>query len=269
MGSRFGRSVQLAPGMRMNFSGSREVDALGEIHLASPSPHGRPTLHAVPFSLPEPLPPTLVQKGFWDKVLKSRWQLKELQNKLALERFEAEAKEWLEQAAEHRAVEEIRRRFLERDLVESHSAMEKYLEASLQQVQWPRETHVSFDVSADGSSVMLDVEVPEIEEMPAGAARQGLYVAHVHGVGFRIIAESFAALPTLRQVTLSAYSQVRDEYLYAVRVGRGEWEQINFAELGALDVVEALARFDMRRNMTKTGSFSPVTPFGQGEGACA
>ena len=57
---------------------------------------------------------------------------------------------------------------------------------------------------------------------------QKLYMAHVHGVGFRIIGETFAALPTVETVALSAYSQrpdratsaIRDEYLYSVRVSR-------------------------------------------------
>lgn len=91
---------------------------------------------------------------------------------------------------------------------------------------------------------------------------------HVHGIGFRIIGEAFAVLPKAKQVVLSAFSQrpnkatgaVGDEYLYSVRVKRGDWSMINFANLAELDVIAALERFELRRDMTKTGVFRPVEP---------
>jgi len=110
---------------------NRDVEALGEIHLASPSPHGVPTYQPVPFSPPEPMPPTPVQKGFWDKLFTRRWQAKALQNKLAREKYEAETKEWHEQADAHRAAEAVRKTFIERDILVSEPAMEKHLEAAL------------------------------------------------------------------------------------------------------------------------------------------
>ena len=158
----------------------------------------------------------------------------------------------------------------------------KHLEAALHDVQWPRETNVSFDISSDGTSVILDVDLPEIGDMPTRAAsmsalgyhvairemgrfeKQDLYMAHVRGVGFRVIAEVFAALPSVEHVALSAYSQrvdrrtgqLGDDYVYAVQVRRHEWARINFAALESLDVVEALAKFDLWRK--KTGPFTAV-----------
>ena len=233
------------------------------------------------------MPPTPLQKEFWDKVFTRRWEAKALQNKLALEKYEAETQEWHAQADAHRAAEDVRKAFIERDILVSEPAMEKHLEAALQGVQWPRETHVTFDVSPDGTSVILDVDLPEIEDMPTRTAsvsvlgnrlsiqeigpvpRRKLYMAHVHGVGFRVVAEVFAALPTVQHVALSAYSQrvdkatgqVGDDYLYAVQVRRDEWAEINFGALVSLDVVEALARFDLWRKVTMTGVFTAVEPF--------
>ena len=265
---------------------NRDVEALGEIHLASPSPHEVATHQPVPFSPAEPMPPTPLQKGFWDKVFTQRWKAKALQNRLAHEKFEAEAKEWIAQAEAHRAAEDVRKTFIEHDILVSEPAMEKHLEAALHAVQWPRETHVTFDVSPDGTSVILDVDLPEIEDMPTRTAsvsvlgyrlsikemgpvqRRKLYMAHVHGVGFRVVAEVFAALPTVQHVALSAYSQrvdaatgqVGDDYLYAVQVRRDDWAEINFGALENVDVVEALARFDLWRKVTKTGVFTAVEP---------
>jgi len=132
----------------------------------------------------------------------------------------------------------------------------------------------------------MDVDLPEIEDMPTKLAslpargwkvsmkqltdtkKRQLYMNHVHGVGFRLIGEAFATLPTVESVTLSAYSQrpdkatgkIVDEYLYSVCVERGAWSAINFHNLAAVDMVESLAQFNLRRKMTKTGIFKPIEP---------
>ncbi|MDV2116875.1 hypothetical protein [Alcaligenes faecalis] len=95
------------------------------------------------------------------------------------------------------------------------------------------------------------------------------YMAHVHGVGFRIIGETFAALPVAQRITLSGFSQrhdpatgqLRDDYLYSVNVDRAQWSELNFQALEMIDVVEALAQFDLRRNMSRTGVFKAIEPF--------
>jgi hypothetical protein len=46
-----------------------------------------------------------------------------------------------------------------------------------------------------------------------------------------------------------------------VRVPRVAWGEIDFSNLSAIDVVEALARFDLRRDVTKTAVFNPIEPF--------
>jgi hypothetical protein len=45
-----------------------------------------------------------------------------------------------------------------------------------------------------------------------------------------------------------------------VRVTREQWAKINFDNLEELDVIAALERFELRRDMSKTGAFSPVEP---------
>jgi len=145
------------------------------------------------------------------------------------------------------------------------------------------------ELLGDGQCVLLDVDLPEIEDMPISTASvpsrglklsvkemsatavQKLYMAHVHAVAFRIIGETFAALPKATTVVLSGYSQrldkatgrIADEYLFSVRVGRGVWSDIDFGRLADIDVVEALARFDLRRQMSKTGIFKVIEPFSQ------
>src|SRR3546814_12203783 len=91
-------------------------------------------------------------------------------------------------------------------------------------------------------------------------------MAHVHGIGFRIVGESFAALPSAQRVTLSGFSQrndpatgqVRDDYLYSVSVERHDWERIDFSALEMIDIVESLAQFELRLQMTKTGILTTI-----------
>lgn len=165
--------------------------------------------------------------------------------------------------------------------------METFFGEVLQDIAWPRETLVSFEFCDDGSRLAFDVDLPEVEDMPnktatvpargyklsvkemSATAVQKLYAQHVHAIGFRLIGEAFGMLPKVQEVALSGYSQRKskmtghegDEYLYSVVVPRSGWEQLNFSHLDAIDVIDAFTRFELRRNMTKTGVFKPVEAF--------
>lgn len=150
---------------------------------------------------------------------------------------------------------------------------------------WPRDTNVSFDI--EDSTILLDVDLPEIEDMPsvqavvnkkemrlvfkdrAQSQRRQEYLTHIHAVAFRLLGEVFATLPTITAVSLSAYSQrpdprtgqIRDDYLLSVRVTREQWEQINFANLPAIDVVTSFDLFTVRRKISKSGELATIEPF--------
>jgi hypothetical protein len=166
-------------------------------------------------------------------------------------------------------------------------AMDQLLQATLENLEWPRETSVSFDVSGDGSVLFLDVDLPEIEDLPAEEAtpaervlklnvrkksetqRRKEYMLHVHAVVFRLLGECFRALPTIRIAVLSAYTQQHipttgrreDVYLISVRASRSAWSTIDFAQLERIDLLQALERFELRRSITRTGIFRPIEPF--------
>lgn len=165
--------------------------------------------------------------------------------------------------------------------------MQRLLERRLGEIVWPKETLVAFDIEADGTALKLDVDLPEVEHMPAKRpmvnarnwalsmkeageqATRRLYQQHIHALGFRIIGEAFAALPTVQTIVFSGYSQrvdrasghISEDYLYSVRIAREQWSTLNFDGLNQIDASDALARFEMRRNMTATGIFRPATPF--------
>jgi len=85
----------------------------------------------------------------------------------------------------------------------------------------------------------------------------------------RLIGECFACAPSVEWVTASAFTQVpnaatggiEDKYLYSVKVSREAWGRIHFDNLKAVDPVEVLAAFDLRRDMSKTGIFRAIEPW--------
>jgi len=181
------------------------------------------------------------------------------------EAYRQSLKEWEAEKRAFESREAARKKLIEHDIYADQAAMAEFLEGNLQDIVWPKETDVSFDILDNGKRVFMDVDLPEIEDMPRKTASvpmkayklslkemsasqvQKLYMQHVHGIGFRIIGETFVALPVAEEVVLSAYSQrqdpatgqIRDDYLYSVQVPRTAWGQIEFNNLPALDAVEA------------------------------
>ena len=241
-----------------------EIEAVIRIHLTTPAPTGEVEVNPKPHmtAVPEP--------GFISKLFNSSRQEEEAED--AQQDYEASLRQW---------------EMAEEALHTDTEVMSAILSEALTTIEWPRETLVSFDVVEAGSKVLLDVDLPEIEDMPAQEARvnkqklrltikerslkqQRLdYLTHIHAVGFRFIGDVFAHLPSVNMVVLSGYSQrvntktghVVDDYLYSVRVERPLWEQINFDNLEAIDVVTCFEQFELRRKMKSNGTLSSIEPF--------
>jgi hypothetical protein len=266
------------------------LESLGQIHTHTPSPHALPSYQAQEFSDAPPSPMRARKVGLVERLLmllfKSRRERVQGEREAAQGAHDAAMHAWRAKKDEFESQERTRERFIEEDILRDMSAMEAWLQENLSAIEWPRETLVSFEVSANGGQVLIDVEVPAIEGMPTKMAVpptrgyqlnvkemsalqvEQLHMRHIHGVGFRIIGEVFADLPRAHEVVFSAYSpradptmdQVCDAYLYSVRVERGQWQCINFDDLDALDVVEVLTQFDLRRDMRETGKLGAIEP---------
>ena len=263
------------------------IEALERIHHATPAPDWHPTYEPQPYPAPKPSKPAPRKYGFLDKLFASRRARVDKNNADAEATYNASTLIWNRGLREHEAREQARKVLLNEKVHTEVPAMEIVLEESLMDIVWPRETSLESEIRDDGRVVMIDVDLPEIEELPRKTAAvpargyklsikelpvtryQQLFMRHVHGIGFRIIGEAFAMLPKAEEVVLSGYSQrpdkgtgeVQDQYLYSVRVRRHEWAGINFANLDDVDPAEALGRFDIRREVTKTGIFKEIVPF--------
>ncbi len=263
-----------------------QVEALGRLHHETPDARVKPRFIAPAFGEAEPAQPRPRELGWLDKLLSSRKRRIEDANRIADEDYRQAMAKWRQAKADFDAQMARRKELVETLIYEDVGAMETFLEESLQDIAWPRETQVAIDIRDGGSRVMLDVDLPELEDMPTkfaavparglklsvkelGATKvRRLYAEHVHGVMFRLVGEVFAALPKAQTVVASGYSQRRDpataqmqdDYLLSVRVQRQSWEANDFAHLAAIDVTEALARHDLRREMLKSGALKAIVP---------
>lgn len=265
---------------------NEQTEALGRLHYDTPSPLAAPRFVVAAFPEPMPLKPTTKALGLLGRFVPGRRRKVEEVNRAAYTNHQKAVENWEAEKAtfEYQGFE--RKRLLEYLIYEDVAAMERYLDESLNQIVWPRETLISFDIRDNGSVVALDVDLPEVEEMPNRFATvpsrglklsvkelsstkvQKLYAEHIHGIVFRLVGEVFAALPNVSVVMAAGYSQrrnpataqLRDDYLISVRATRQKWSVMDFSHLESLDVTEALSQFDLQRDMSKAGLLKSIMP---------
>ena len=266
---------------------TRMMELMGAVHLDTPAPNQFPELLAEPFDEPQPEKPELRKRDWLAFICPARRRALEMSNERKRQRYQRAFLEWQQDKARHDRQESARASLYQQAFQGDTNAMESVLEDHLFDIDWPRETDLSYELSADGRTLMLEVDLPEIENFPATELRtyqrgvgvsvnelsdtavRKLYMAHVHGMGFRLIGEGFACGPSVETVILSAFTQVNDgatgrvedKYLYSVKVPRETWKRIDFSNLRAVDPVAALDAFDLRRDMTKTGIFRAIEPW--------
>ncbi|MBK1656531.1 DUF4236 domain-containing protein [Allochromatium vinosum] len=251
-----------------------------DLHHDTPAPLEAGALQPdASFTEPCPEKPEPESVGLFGRLFGQR-EAAEQRHREALSAYRQDLEHWIQAKARHSEMMALRERAHQGD----GEAMEAYIEYRLGGIAWPQETSVDFELERD--RLRLDVDLPEIEDMPthrlqlrkreyrlvmvenSATQQRKDYATHVHGVVFRLAGEAFAALPTLRETLVSAYSQrrsratgtVEDEYLLSVRVDREAWSRIDFVHLHLVDPIEALEQFELRREMTRTGIFRPIEP---------
>ena len=266
---------------------NKMMGRISSIHLDTPAPNAFPAMLPEPFNASEPATPALHKLDWLARICPARRKAFNESNARKRHQYEQQCAQWQQQKAEHQQRESARAALYESARLGVGAAMEAVLDDHLLDIDWPQETELSFQLSDDGKTLMLDVDLPEIEDFPntelriyqrgigvsvkqlSDTASRKLYKDHVHGMGIRLVGECFACMPFVEQVIVSAFTQVAnnatgsisDKYLYSVKVGRAAWGSIHFGNLQALDPVAALAVFELRRDMTKTGIFQAIEPW--------
>lgn len=264
-----------------------DLSALSAIHVACPHPAAPHPHQPATFDEPEPPQPRQPKIGILERLFRKRRERLLASHAQAKEDFAAALTEWEQRRSLHEADQTRRKWLYEQGRLESFDGMVEYLESVFSSISWPRETLIEVGVTGpiDAACVWLDVDLPEIEQMPSETAsvpsrglklnikprtelqRRRDYGHHIHGVLFRLIGETFAAIPAV-QVVASGYTQRADRstgvvgnvYVLSVTVSREGWEEIDFGNLENIESGEALARFDLRRKIVG-GDFAEIEPF--------
>lgn len=253
-------------------------------HLETPAPDMdvRP-FAAEPFMLPKPEKPEPGEVGYLESWFGGR-EKANIQFQEELSTYRSIISEWRAAEENHSVAQQAAamRHALWRS--GDRNAAQTKFEERLTAISWPRETLISYQFLSE--EFQADIDLPEVEDMPGETAkvlrkdmsiemtrkgeteRRRDYATHVHSIGFRVAGEAFAAMPTLRSVLISGFSQrissatgrEEEEYLYSARIDRSGWEQIDFNRPDVIDPADALARFELRRDMTRTGVFKPIVP---------
>jgi hypothetical protein len=262
------------------------VDEILTVHFGTPNPAGNLEYEIRSFTEMR-LDPFIPRRlGLLGRVWRARRERIEQENEAGRKAQAIAAAGWEATKARFEAKEHTKKQDCVSLRHTDVEAMERVLEDRLAAINWPRTTEMSYQIREEGHELWLDVDLPEVEDIPkerAVPAARGLklnirtksetqvrreYMQHVHGVLFRVVGEVFFSLPIVRLVVASGYSQrpdpttghLRDDYLISASITRSAWAEMNWQNLEALDVVACFERFDLRRKMTKTGIFTPVDP---------
>src|SRR5690606_5178496 len=147
-----------------------ELDALTTIHLHTPSPDTPPRFHPEPYSEPPLATPMPPRPRWWEKFLPTRLAKLEALHRQALAEHQTQVATWQSEKASHEQRQAAQQHLIEEAIYTDTAAMERWLEANLQDIAWPRETLVALEIADDGRHILLDVDLPEIEDMPSKLA---------------------------------------------------------------------------------------------------
>ncbi len=262
------------------------LTCLGELHHDTPVPALNGYVPQ-PFIDPPPGVPALRSPALWHWLWPPAKRRREQENARCQAAFEEAYRQWEWRKAEFDAAEFAREQRESQGVWDDFDAMAQTLHERLNEIAWPRETAMDFDLGTDERTIAVDIDLPGEDEMPArewtmpakrlkltpkkiSVTRQRkLYRDHIHGLAFRVLGAVFARLPAVQEVRVSGYRQVADavtgtvrkQYLYSIKVSRKHWERIHFDALEQVDPVAAPEAFTLRRDMTKTGIFRAIEPF--------
>jgi hypothetical protein len=266
-------------------------ESLRRIHENTPAP-GATTIHIEGEQFgeaPPPKPNYPALRGIRRLFPWARRQA-EAHYQALLEHHKDAHERWEERKAKHEQYRLLRREMAKRLAQGETDAIETLFSEKLGTLEWPRETLIDFEVADNGRTLKLDVDLPEIEDIPQREAnlpakgyrlsfkklKKGQlhedYARHVHGVLLRVTGEVFANIPTVDCIIVSGYTQrvdlatgrQNDDYIISAKIDREAWKGVSFDALELVDPIVAFERFDLRRDMKKGHELKAIEPLKTG-----
>lgn len=167
----------------------------------------------------------------------------------------------------------------------SPAYIEGCLDGWLENLQLPVEFSMDYEYRGDSQCMMVDLDLPEIEDIPnmkavemadgTVKARQKTlkdlrsdYVKCVFGLGVYFAGNVFNVSPHIEKVCVSGYTQRRnrmgdlvDQYVYSVLFTREGFEGVDFAKI---EPVDFCMNFKNRCNITAAGEMKEIEPYTEG-----
>lgn len=162
-------------------------------------------------------------------------------------------------------------------------AVEMALLDNLAALEWPHETNIA--IALRGRRLLLDVDLPEIEDMPAYRWAPNhvqfalsekplsqkdvaaIYLAHVCAIVSRLVGHSFAVSSYIDTVGVSGYTQrsattgqLDDDYVIVADITRVSWSTIDLACIDAIDPENLLRRLGARFDANARGVLKVQQP---------
>lgn len=149
-------------------------------------------------------------------------------------------------------------------------------------INLPVEMNINYEWNNDDKAFNLDVDLPEIEDLPATvmvknasgnikekkktqAELKNEYAQVVFGLAMYISGHVFNISPVINKIQISGYTQrkkktgdIFDCYIYSIRFNRSDFEHKRFSNINP---VEFCMSVENRSNMTTTGLLREIKPF--------
>jgi hypothetical protein len=248
---------------------NQHVLAVGDPHRWTPPPTVQMVpLSARPYAEPTPLPPPK-REG----VSRTPAQINAYLDARAA---------WLKRRFAWENGRRAVRELAERAAAGHPAAMRAHIVSCLQDVLWPAPIFISYGFFED-DQVRFDVRIPGMEALPDREAvvghanrvlvrpmeplRQNLLLTrHAFGLVLRLAGEAFAALPSIKRVTVSGFQTpagVRPRYIVSLSTERKVWTLL-YGERWITDGApeRAMKPLGARYHLTALGAFLPIDPFG-------
>lgn len=208
-------------------------------------------------------------------------QALEAEQAAPLAAYQQELATWRQRKEVHDAQQRQLAAEFNAQLHKNPAVMLEVLNAELEALDWARATQLNLELNASGSSLHLEVDLPDIASLPTQAAKLGArelhlvitdytpaqiqrnYLRHLHSLFLRLISVSFYCLPTVQKLTLNGYQQLKPHKhacLLAAQVTRQEFAQVNFHNLRGVDPAIALEQFSIRANIDAQGRLLTLEP---------
>ena len=275
-----------------------DMDLITTIHYDMPNPNNEPQLDEIEFDKEKPTEPKKIEvkkpsffKTLFSSKAKQKYQddLEKAENDFINDKslYQDKLELWEKDKEEfYKTQNELKANF--GNLIRTDiNIMSDYLEKVLQGLDWARETLVSYDINNSTNTVYIDIDLPEIEDIPqktativASGKKLNIknktekqlrleYATHIHAIALRVASYTFATLPSINYIVISGYSQrldkstaqIKDEYLYSIKFNKSDFSKLNFGKIELIDPIEAFNNFEHVRKMTATGIFKEIEPF--------